>query len=420
MCRCDVYTTTLTTACCLTVDNIPVMMYISQFFYVGLVGLLIDLVQGSDSDQARVVVTAPVNPVKIDGILSIHCQVFNLPEESSVSIFGPLNGEKVKLSENEYVQQEIEDRVFLSQRRMEDSSVVYFLSITDVKQLDGGDYTCKVIIPNTMDVDTLVAVESIKLEIQHEPSETYPMCSHNLPAPVGSDITVKPGTKVLLNCTSETANPEVDMQWTRIKSGNLPAGPNVVRQDGMSYSTLDFRVSSREDQVMFICTITSSVFPDLRRTCHIGPFKVIPGPYDQHIPTEPPVHYELTTSHVEPLTRSSITKQQDCLKTCQKESPVLYWIITTTVAATLALIFFTIGMILLIRYYRMHSSVNYTSRQTFEHPRVPREDTYAELERKPSDKQFYMALELKEQLEHIPTCTLNELAVERQYRLPVN
>lgn len=398
-----------------------------------------------DEQVTEVVAKAPVNPVKVGGIMSLHCQVRNLPEHGHVSLHGTLNGRMEKLAENEFVLPNIEDRVFLSVRRMEDSSVVYFLSITDVKKSDGGIFTCRVTISHNTQADELVDYASVKLDVYHVPVETYPLCSTSLSGQQ-QKMQVKAGTLIRLNCTSETANPAVGIQWSRTGEGRLPGVARKMEQHGMSYSILEFRVSEKENNAMFICTVSSVMFPTFQRTCHVGPIVVesdSPNRSDQPAPINPggvlsPTDsYGLTTSKPGDVATPRLTlSREDCLATCDSRdsnSQVFYWILTTTVAATLALIFFTVGMVLLIRYYRLHSTpsgVHYTTPdgKTFHHPqsRVSREDTYAELERKPSDKQFYMALEIKEHLDHrghmmattCPPRAINEMVIERQYRGP--
>ena len=113
----------------------------------------IDFAHGQE-DPPIIKVTAPINPVREDAMISIHCQIWNKVEGQEVTMSRKLKGaaRSQRLSWDEKVQNDDDDRIFLAERRLTDGSVVYFLSIIEVTQSDEGTYFCKIVYTEENDM----------------------------------------------------------------------------------------------------------------------------------------------------------------------------------------------------------------------------------------------------------------------------
>ena len=75
-----------------------------------------------------IVATSPVNPVKEQGLLTIHCQVRNLDDNHQVTITRRVGDRIQQISVDEDVLgNAVDERVFLAVRQLLDGSTVYFL-----------------------------------------------------------------------------------------------------------------------------------------------------------------------------------------------------------------------------------------------------------------------------------------------------
>ena len=345
-------------------------------------------------------VTGSVNPVKTGGILSIHCQIWNLVDGYQVTISRQLDGESKsdQISWNEDVLPSVEDRVFLALRQIGDGSVVYFLSIIDVTEEDKGIYRCKVI--NTADTFAEIAADYVSIDILFFPSESFPVCDHpqNMDVYAGDDVT--------LNCSSNAGNPIVALTWKRTKTGTIPKSTQIT-QNGVTFSVLNLQPSLEDSETMYICHMSSNAFPELLKSCHVGPIKVSPPAItpesnrnDVLVPrvTPPLIHPNLAGSeatssstdvhqqHTPRLGESSSSKCEDMCS--MLNSPVLYWILATSVAGFSAFIFFIIGITLLVKVYRL--SDPHRMRPIYS---CATEDIYVDLDGRRDENRVYMTLE---------------------------
>ena len=334
--------------------------------------------------------SAPVSPVEAGGILSLHCQIRDLSDDMEVKILRTVGGKTERLSADKDIKSEAGDRVFLAIRTMFDGTTVYFLSIMGVTVDDGGSYFCQV-VKEEVTATTIVAVDSIEIGIMHFPDETEPICETNQPT------TILSGTEMILNCSSTKSNPSVNIKWSRTGTDTtIPKSEHGIGVERV-YSFIKIRPSVADDQVIFMCQISSPYFPNKVQTCHIGPIKVNHNKNIVEIPSTQSIHSP--TGPVQKTPRSQIPVVEavptDCEAVCTTLStPVVYWVIATISAGILSFIFLIIGMVLLIKMCNIHSS-------------APMEDSYAcspplhdkiyvELEtKKPRDK-LYMALATRE------------------------
>ena len=122
------------------------------------------------SVETTIEVTSPIERVVEGGILSVHCQVWNLESGHEVSIFRTVNTGTHRISLNGNVPQEVDSRIYLAVRQAHGGSKIYFLTIIEASKQDEGKYECKVI--NTIGRVAQIAVDSIDLKVEYFPSDS--------------------------------------------------------------------------------------------------------------------------------------------------------------------------------------------------------------------------------------------------------
>ncbi|XP_072048136.1 uncharacterized protein [Amphiura filiformis] len=301
--------------------------------------------------ETRVVSTSPVNPVKYGGILSLHCQVWGIENGQEVTIFYQNGDQRKRLSLNDNVMDdEEEQRMFLATRQLDDGSLVYFLSIIMTKISDSGKYSCTIIDTKT-EIPELVSTDSIYINVQYFPEEHFPTCHPD------KQLQVEAGTTVSLNCSSELGYPAVSLTWTR--EGRTLSSTRQL-SDNRVDAILNFKPRLGDDGAILLCTAQSTAFPDKQISCHVGPLIVYgeDSPYDTNTPFPNVNHVDSgavlnMADDVEipakTPTRQNVASSSNCANSCTSlDTPVLRWIISTSVACATALLFLVIGIVLLI------------------------------------------------------------------------
>ena len=358
-----------------------IQLYIKLFIFH-----LVSLVAASV--ETTISVTTPIDEIIEGGILSVHCQVWNLREKHDVSIFRTTRSGTDRISLNDNVPPEVDNRVYLAVRQAPGGSRIYFLSVIEASRQDEGLYSCKVI--NTVGTITQVAEDSIDLKVMYFPSDSDPLCSTNKPSMV-----VVVGERIALNCSSNVAYPEVSLRW--IQQGSTVSRDTYV-QNGRKYEIVTIEIGLNDQGSVFQCELRSEVFPGRIRSCHIGPVSVsgldgnqqpVPIPSENvpsHLPNKPT--FPIQTG-LEDNGKSPAWDKLECQKTCSYHSPkVLYWIIGTIVACAFAILFFVIFIGIMLRYRRLHFGTEILST-----PRL-RDDIYSELDnRSLACKRVYISLD---------------------------
>ena len=219
--------------------------------------------------KPSVVVTAPVNPAREGGMISIHCYVEGLEHGQVITVSRKLMDNPIEmLSYKDGIMSGVEDGVFIAQRQLSDGNHVSFLSITGVTIEDQGTYTCAVFYNNVV-----ISEGSVDVTVEYFPSDEHPICQS------ATDLeNIVEGAPLTLNCTSEKGNPHVSLEWKRTGENKLKETDSVTEDDGFNdlvISTLTFIPSVEDSGSVFLCTITSSTFYDQSTSCHVGPIKVI-------------------------------------------------------------------------------------------------------------------------------------------------
>ncbi|XP_022109265.1 uncharacterized protein LOC110989291 [Acanthaster planci] len=172
--------------------------------------------------------------------------------------------------------------------------VIQDFTITGLEKADAGEYMCNIKDVQTNPGNVSVASARITLQVLYFPSEAFPVCSPEGP------ISLFPGTILTMQCVSEYGNPNIEMNVY-----GEPAKPiSYVRATSIFNGTVvrSWRLTvnaSNDAGSTFVCTISSTSFPQMSRSCTVGPISVQGGVTRPN--TEPTA--ELTTSAI----RESVT-----------------------------------------------------------------------------------------------------------------
>ena len=339
----------------------------------------------------KISATTPVNPVQQSGILSLHCQVWNLEEGQDVIILRTLHsGTTQKLSLKDTIINKEDERTFLAVRQGEDGSVIYFLSMIDIIIDDSGIYSCRVLSENLDVVDS----DSVTVNVLHFPEEIYPICSPS------ESYVVHSGSEVTLTCSSAIANPPVQVSWSRTGDGHMPDTTELIN-DGIMSSTVTLQITHLDNNALFLCEISSSAFPGQTRTCHIGPLVVLKTEEDnqdlsQDSPQGETPGRDTTSTQPNNVVKAPVTidTPKHCRQACATlNSPdELFWIVVTVITSAVAFTFIIIVVVLALKFWCLKSQ------STLEiNPQQERsvDCNYAELEGGKDDRNdnsLYMAL----------------------------
>ena len=308
------------------------------------------------STTTSVEVTTPLRHVREGGMMGIHCQVTNLRVEYMITISRQLTGSDSPetLSYDDNIQPDVDDRVFLAVKRIPNGAVVYFLTIVDVDTSDEGEYFCKVL--STVGTVAEIAADSVTIPIQHFPTDPNPTCYS-----AKQSLEVVAGTLVVLNCTSDAGYPPVKLTWgktgdpTPLSSGSNHQQDTVV-QDGVVFRELRFKVSANGAGAIFLCSLSSPAFPGQVKTCHVGPFKVLPNPGgdNNQVPSTSTIHQDSSPDEDQrrPTVPSKVPAATDrCKLKCSsmQNTTTQYWIISAVLAVTILLVFLTVTTCLALR-----------------------------------------------------------------------
>ena len=335
------------------------------------------------ANSATLEAVAPLNPVKEGDILSLRCQVWDLDANNEdVKIARHSETSSQVFSYNKHLVGGVDERAFLAVRQLRDGSSVYFLSIIDVQQEDEGVFSCKILNRRH---DKVAAESSVVIKTMFFPSESSPACY-----PQGQ-LAVNEGSVNTLNCSSEKANPPVDIEWVRAGSNGQLTFTEPKTIGSTIYSLLTLKPTMQDKDAMYICRITSKHFPEESRSCHVGPLTVHPS--SNPIPI---AHWNLVTNEPEVVTSrvryelDMPIDRQSCVEYCKRSSlqSLHFWVVCTGVAAVFAICFFVIGIVLLIKYRSTSTKpkVQYVSHHQ------GRDDVYTELEMRHDANKVYMAI----------------------------
>ena len=230
------------------------------------------------------------------------------------------------------------------------------------------------------------------------------------------------GTELILNCSSEAAFPTVTLTWSKGSSDN-EVDTEQTTHHGETYSVLKLNPTRADSSnIVYLCTVTSSVFPEKSSSCHIGPLTILPNPNlpaDNQPPNKTPSNIPNDVSQKdkpnpdEGAKGGVIETASACAQECSyTNSSAFYWVVATIIAAILAVAFLIIGIIILLRYCKLQEArkADYTiARQRND------QQIYAELDSRRGEK-VYMYLDKNPKVPLNYTSTPNkELQIQEHY-----
>ena len=379
-------------------DMLPLKQYTSTMASVVMLEVLSLLFMFTPTQCTKVTVTAPVNPVQVGRILSIHCEIREMDSSHRVAlsrVVGDSEEDIISVDKNLLIEDTATNgRTFIAERQLVDGATVFFLSIIDVTKGDQGEYLCKV---KTSSMDVTIAKQSVTVDLTYFPDESSPSCwPQEVP-----DLTE--GIPFTFNCSSVKGNPTVDITWSR-GGVDIQSEPLQETSDGSSvYSALRFTPKLSDKGAILLCTISSPAFPEDSRNCHIGPLTINANPNAPKYPQNKPADTitPTDTKHTDIVidesvgggkdTKTSTRPSAKCKEACSAlSSSVFYWVMATVVAGLIAIVFLITGIILYIRYCRI---VAQGKERRFAACRQSPDDVYEKLEYRKGDKTLYMSLD---------------------------
>ena len=363
------------------------------------------LSEAADTTLTQIVISAPVNPVVENGMLSLHCQVWNVEPGYTVTLSQIKDGAVRRITWGKDILSGGfgGDRVFLATRQLHDGSVVYFLTFTEVSRMDKGTYTCAVLTDSLAQI----ASHTVHVDVHYFPEDINPVCVPN-ESPVAYE-----GVPFRMGCSSEEASPSVKLRWIRTGTGkkkNVPLHLETKDKNGMVRAEIEVIPTVHDQDAVFLCELTSPVFPDRLYTCHVGPITVVPSTdyYEEGgdgggdwNSSPPPIHPTQkntavgdnsagTFAAVPSNTQNAVDQVRPvCQESCSSFStPVYYWMIATGAASVFAVLFLLIIVAFYIR-IRIHNPTKRHLQPSF----LSSKDVYVEVDQKYDENRLYMSLD---------------------------
>lgn len=248
-------------------------MAVQGVFCASLV--ILSLLSTCLSASLTVEVTVPLQPITVGGVLPIQCQISNMDHNSefTVKIIRVNNGRTEELTSGiAYLPSSLEDRVFVTKRNMPRGIQVYFMTIVDITIVDRGEYFCKVLKFRGANYVT-VAEDKSNVEIYHLPNSLYPQCS-STPTVIEN---MNENVQLKLTCVSANGVPAVNLRWIDNSYKEMFSWDRTLPGDDTVSAEIDLPTESSLHGSTYTCEMTSPGFPDVKRTCKIGPITMHPN-----------------------------------------------------------------------------------------------------------------------------------------------
>ena len=218
--------------------------------------------------STTVEVTVPVYPVSVGGVLAIQCEIQDVQENHKMKMFRVINDQIEELtSDLRYMSDVLEQRYFVTKRTIPGRKMVYFMTIVDMSTLDAGEYLCRVYIASGRDF-IKVAEGSTDVEIYFLPNNIYPQCQS---APAVTDD-MDEDIQLKMTCISAEGAPAINLRWIDNLNQEISSRDKTV--DDTVTSEINLRTSMLLDGTVFTCEMRSPGFPDIVRTCQVGPITI--------------------------------------------------------------------------------------------------------------------------------------------------
>ena len=319
-----------------------------------LCALLLLLFLMHEIKAVTVEVTVPVHPVTVGGVLAIQCEIRNMENDHEIRMYRDTKTHTEQLTLGSYIRpgSSLEQRIFLAKRNTPGGVSVFFATIVDVSVLDEGEYICKVYALSGTD-HVKVTEDSVDVSVYSLPNSIYPQCQSE-PAIVENMKEIVP---LKLTCISAKGNPAVELRWIDNLNQEI-SSQNVIQGNTVSLEITLRNPTSHSS--LFICEMTSTGFPDFKRTCQIGPVtietKKTPGKTAVVLSNMPVGPSE--TNNQNTLTIN------ECITECSSEDKytILYLSMVTVGAAMLTIVFLITTIAMCFKYHNASNEVQNTPR----------------------------------------------------------
>ena len=338
--------------------------------------------------RTTVEVTSLSHPVTVGGILAISCEIWNMQEGYTVNIFREFDGNTEQITMDQtYAPSLLMQRVFVSKRMSSDGSAVYFMTVVDVTAQDKGEYVCSVYSLKNKRL-TEIATGALIIEIFDFPLNVNPICQY-----IPNAMQVNEGTELRFICTSEKSKPLVELRWSS-NNEDIPSVMDNVNNENTISSEITVVTKRSHNGATFVCTMTSSGFPERQRSCFIGPITIVNShtkrehmiPRDQDVKVSPGRNSNQDYD-------SLLSSECDSSCTSDDARTVIFLAAGTMGATILMVTFFITTIILCCKYCEASGEVKASKRS------VPcgdgSEPVYVSLQRRPEPDRssMYMSVE---------------------------
>ena len=304
-------------------------------------------------------VTSLLKPLTNGGLMAIQCQIWNMQEGYTVDIFRFYNNRVDQITSGKsYLDSSLHDRVYLASRVFPDRTHVYVLTLVDVSYNDQGEYSCRV-DHVSRDGSRNIATGKINIEIHSFPNRIYPECDSVPNQPIRLDV----GIKLIITCASEKGVPAGELKWDCTHSSVMMLPRNTSTGNTVSSEVTLISDKSYHGAV-FTCHLSSPGFPNMERTCHIGPITIhnMESVADNiHIKQPFPMPPNTGRDHV---VKQNSREATGCNSQCSPEDEdiVLYLTISTIGASILCILFLSTTIICCCKYHSISTDTTETTR----------------------------------------------------------
>ncbi|XP_071791915.1 uncharacterized protein [Asterias amurensis] len=344
-------------------------------------GGLLMAVTAETPDVSPVILTAEADR-KEGGRVDMRCTATNLQSKHIVS-WSATNPDRIlRLGD---VTVTTESRfMFSTQTDRITGRTVQDFTIINVQREDSNRYVCKVNDPTPDGAYNLVTSSSVTLLVLYFPNASFPICS-----PAGP-ITVNEGTVLSMSCASESGHRAVIAAVTHsfYTSRYTPWTAHVLDDTDTLIRTSSLTADVADNCIAFKCTIKLVNFPDIERSCTIGPITVV-VPMCTSDPTTSTSWSSQSDQFInhtnQDETEFPITDTQTFLPTTDSLSPSTPWILAFVFVLVIAIALFLLLIVCIIRKNRLIKSLN-AEKET----KVTKADPYMELQPTEDKNKVYM------------------------------
>ena len=284
-------------------------------------------------------VTVPVHPVAVGGVLAIQCEIQDVEENHIMRMFRVIKDQIEELTYDlRYMSDVLEQRYFVTKRTIPGRKMVYFMTIVDMSTLDAGEYLCRVYATSGRDF-IKVAEGSIDVEIYFLPNNIYPQCQ----SPPALTDNMDEDVQLKLTCLSAEGAPAVELRW--IVNLNQEISSQDKTEDDTVTSEINLRTSMLLDGTVFTCEMRSPGFPDIIRTCQVGPITIKKSSRTGNTVISKPIVPTQVTKH---KTLISTDCDNECAE--NNEYTIVYFSMATVGASVLCVVFLITTIIMCYKY----------------------------------------------------------------------